>query len=310
MTTSTVPNTMPDNVAATTPSICFVIPYFGVWPFWFPFFLKSCEFNRSIHWLLFSDCGIPAELPSNVRIIEYSISDYCRRVSDSLGIVFAPEKTYKLCDLKPALGLVHEQEVRDFDFWAFGDIDVVYGDLRRYFDADRLMHYDIFSTHRRRISGHLCLLRNNRLMREAFMSVPNWQGLLSNPEHVAFDESAFSRLFVRHKNWPDWLANLVKPFQQWTRRTENIEAFSTPNAGVRWIDGTMSFPEAWLWDHGRLTNDLNGDRQFPYLHFMAWKQRDWPEQSLQWTPEYAATLATGRWQISSRGFSKTRGSLC
>lgn len=291
------------NAADVTPSICFVIPYFGKWPFWFPFFLKSCEHNPSINWLLYSDCGTPAETPSNVRIVGISFSDYCRKVSQALGIRFVPEKPYKLCDLKPALGLVHEQELRNFDFWAFGDIDVVYGDLRLHFDAERLGRRDIFSTHRRRISGHLCLLRNTQPMREAFMKVPHWDSLLSGPRHVAFDESAFSHLFVRHKNWPDWLADLVKPLHRLPRMTENMEAFSTPNAGVPWIDGSMTFPEAWLWDHGRLTNDLDGDRQFPYLHFMAWKQREWPEQSLAWSPELAAILATGRWRISSRGFA-------
>lgn len=290
------------------PSICFLIPYFGKWPFWFPFFLKSCNHNPSINWLFFSDCGIPEALPTNVRIVEISFFDYCQNVSQALGICFKPDQPYKLCDLKPALGLVHEQELRNFDFWAFGDIDVIYGDLRTYFDSDRLSRRDIFSTHRRRISGHLCILRNNHAMREAFMSVPSWHRLLSEPQHVAFDESAFSRLFVRHKNWPNWLADLASPLHRWTRKTENIEAFSTPNAGVPWIDGSKNFPEAWFWNHGRLTNNLDENRQFPYLHFMAWKQREWRELSLDWTPELAAIAASNQWQISARGITAPKKS--
>ncbi|MFT3848006.1 MAG: hypothetical protein QM739_04830 [Propionivibrio sp.] len=284
------------------PSICFVIPYFGKWPLWFPFFLKSCEFNPTVTWHLHTDCGTPDSLPANVRVFDCTFTEYCQRVSVTLHITFTPESPYKLCDLKPTLGVVHEEELRPFDFWAFGDIDVIYGDIRRYFTAERLARHDIFSTHRRRISGHFCLLRNNRQMREAFMSVHGWQELLSTRTHVAFDESAFSRLFVRHKNWPDWLADLAKPLHKWARRTENVEAYSTPNASVRWLDGSLDFPETWFWDHGHLTNNRDKEHEFPYLHFMTWKQRDWPERTFGWSPELTTVLATLRWQVSAQGF--------
>ncbi len=286
----------------TGPSICFIIPYFGEWPFWFPFFLKSCEFNPTVTWHLHTDCGTPEDLPPNVKIFDSTFSDYCQRVSEVLHINFTPELPYKLCDLKPALGMVHEDELRPFDFWAFGDIDVIYGDIRRYFTTDRLERHDIFSTHRRRISGHLCLMRNNGDMRKAFMSVRGWQAYLCNPRHVTFDESAFSRLFVRHKNWPDWLADLANPLHKWAKRTENVESFSTPNASVPWTDGRLDFPDVWFWDHGRLTNDRDKGREFPYLHFMAWKQKDWPERGLAWEPNLVSLLAAHRWQVSSRGF--------
>lgn len=284
------------------PSICFVIPYFGRWPFWFPFFLESCRANPTIHWRLHTDCGTPDAVPDNVRIVDTTFDAYCRRVSDALGISFRPENPYKLCDLKPALGHIHRDELNAYDFWAFGDIDLVYGDLRQYFTADRLSRRDIFSTHRRRISGHCCLLRNTPRMREAFMAVARWRSLLGDGGHVAFDESAFSRLFVRHKNWPDWLADLAKPFHTWARRTENVEAFSTPSAGLPWIDGSRDFPAAWYWTAGRLTNDRDGAREFPYFHFMTWKQREWRAENIGGKTDAAAVAASGRWQISSTGF--------
>ncbi len=290
---------------ASAPAICFVIPYFGRWPFWFPFFLESCRANPTIRWILHSDCGTPASVPDNVRIVDTTFDAYCHRASDALKISFRPKNPYKLCDLKPALGYIHRDELHDFDFWAFGDIDLVYGDLRKYFTAERLSRHDIFSTHRRRISGHCCLLRNTPLMREAFMAVVGWQSLLSKDEHVAFDESAFSRLFVRHKNWPGWLADLAKPFHYWARRTENVEAFSTPNAGLAWIDGSQDFPATWYWDTGRLTNDRDEAREFPYLHFMTWKQREWQTGNVAGGTDAEAIATTGRWQISAEGFRRT-----
>lgn len=113
--------TMAEEHGPGDPSIC-LSSYFGHWPFWFPFFLESCRSNPGIHWILHSDCGIPENAPPNVTLVETSFDDYCRQVSSALGIDFAPTNPYKLCDLKPALGLVHQEELKKYDFWAFGDL--------------------------------------------------------------------------------------------------------------------------------------------------------------------------------------------
>lgn len=110
--------------------ICLLIPYFGRWPFWMPFFLRTCKRNADIDWLFFSDCGVPDDLPNNVRIIPISFADYCQLVSERLGISFKPDNPYKLCDIKPALGHIHADHLDGFDFWGFSDIDLIYGDLR------------------------------------------------------------------------------------------------------------------------------------------------------------------------------------
>jgi len=56
--------------------ICLIIPYFGKWPSWMPYYFKSCEFNPTITWLLFTDCGKPKNCPKNVKIINFSINDF------------------------------------------------------------------------------------------------------------------------------------------------------------------------------------------------------------------------------------------
>ena len=158
--------------------------------------------ERRYRLALFSDCGTPDDLPDNVQIVPISFVDYCQLVSERLGIPFKPANPYKLCDIKPALGHIHAEHLADVDFWGFSDIDLVYGQLRGYFSEERLARYDLLSTHARRVSGHLCLLRNNERMRQAFMRVPGWQACFEDPEHRAFDEAAFSRLFIRRKTGP------------------------------------------------------------------------------------------------------------
>ncbi|MBS7662258.1 hypothetical protein I0D00_09955 [Pseudomonas lalucatii] len=286
------------------PSICFVIPYFGRWPFWMPFFLESCRRNPDVDWLLFSDCGVPADLPENVRVESISYADYCALVAQRLNIPFAPENAYKLCDIKPALGFIHADRLAGYDFWAFGDIDLVFGRLRDYFTAERLARRDLFSTHERRVSGHLCLMRNTQRMREAFMRMPHWQARFCDQQHHALDEGAFSRIFLWRKNFPRPLFKLVGLFNPWRRRSEFREAFSTPSGCIPWTDGGFVFPTRWFWHEGRLSNDLDSGREFPYFHFVVWKRDAWPALELPSAEAVERLAREPVWQISAQGFQQ------
>lgn len=269
---------MDDLISSKLSSICIVIPYFGKWPLWMPFYWETCRFNDTVNWLFYTDCGRPENCPPNVKIVNISYSSYCNLISDRLSLKFNPSNPYKLCDIKPLLGHLHQEELHGYDFWAFGDVDVVYGDLRAYFDEDRLSTKDLFSTMARRVSGHLCLIRNTHDMRLAYQRVSDWQKLISKNEHVAFDEKAYSKVFLRHKNSPKWVRYISAIFDPWLQRAEFVEAFSTPNAKLNWVDGTKNFPHKWFWNMGRLTNDIDGDKVFPYFHFMVWKSV-WKEGS-------------------------------
>ncbi|QMV64119.1 DUF6625 family protein [Pseudomonas berkeleyensis] len=284
------------------PRLLFLVPYFGRWPFWMPFFLASCRFNPDVRWLFFTDCGVPKDAPDNVRFRSMSFADYCSKVSAALGVDFQPRNPYKLCDLKPALGYIHCAELEGVDFWGVSDIDLVYGDLCSYFTSERLERFDFLSTHERRVSGHLCLFRNNERMLTAFMKVPGWQAALSSDQHRAFDEGAFSRLFIRNKNWPAPLRRLSDAWNPWRHRCEFSEAFSTPNGRIPWHDGSFEFPQRWIWREGQLFNDRDGSRQFPYFHFIGWKCDAWPTCSEQELMEDAALAAMDSWSITPKGF--------
>lgn len=283
------------------PSIRFLIPYFGRWPAWMPFFVETVRWNPTIDWFFYTDCGPIPNCPPNIRLKNIPFSEYCEHVSTTLKIDFKPSSPYKLCDLKPAYGYLHAEDLKGVDFWAFGDIDIVLGDLRAYFTTQRLAKKDLFSTHARRISGHMCLIRNTREFNEAFMRIPPWQALYSADRHYAADEGPFTRLFLKHKNLPSGLANLLGNLYRLRRRSEFIEAFSTPDGNVPWHNGSLKFPDVWTWKDGKLRNNEDGNRLFPYLHFFVWK-RTWGENgSLAVKPEMLGNLSLG-FEVRRDGF--------
>jgi len=255
-------------------SIAIIIPYFGKWPEWFELYLETCKFNESINWFFLTDCEIPNATYSNVSFIEFTFAKYKALVSSKLGINFNPDSPYKLCDIRPALGYIHQDIIEGFDYYGFGDIDVVYGNIRKFY-TDDILTYNCISSHRNRISGHLCLFKNTLLNKEVFFKIENWQSLFLDKNHLGIDESKLTKIYLRHKKYPEWLRKIYGFHDPYQRSCYFKEQYSTILFPHPWVDGTMEHPQLWYWRKGKLTNNKDGNREFMYLHFMNWKSSLW-----------------------------------
>ena len=255
------------------PKILLIVPYFGQWPFWFDFFLQSCRFNPTVNWLLIGDAEAPQNPPANVAFKPLAYGDYLSQVSERLGIAFEPTRPYKLCDLKPMYGYLHAEALTGYDFWGFCDLDVVFGDLR-HFLREALTKYEVISAHATRISGHFALFRNTPVLREAFFRMDGWKECLCDQKNHQLDEKAFSRLFIRYKNYPAWLRPYIPGYNRLGVRSLFVERYSTPDCRIPWTDGSRDFPSEWYWQEGKLKNNRSDD-EFMYFHFLYWKQNFW-----------------------------------
>jgi hypothetical protein len=262
-------------MSESDPTILVLIPWFGRWPKWLRFFLESCRWNPTIDWLLISDSGMPPDLPPNVRLIDFTLEDYKNFISTRLKIDARNITPYKLCDLKPALGAIHSEAIAGYDYWAFGDLDVIYGDIRSIYTPEILVH-DVISTHAATVAGHFTLIRNTPRMVNAFRRVRGWRSLLSTARHRSFDEHHFGHMFAP--------IDRKRPWQR--LRSPNmggallVERYSTAVSPIVWTDGSFDYPAEWYWREGRLTNDRDPDRSFLYLHFMAWQSNRWTNESV------------------------------
>lgn len=258
--------------------ICILMPYFGVWPFWIDLYFQSCKFNEDIDWFFFSDCGKRDIFPNNVYYHEISFDEYKKIVSEKLKINFNPSSAYKICDIRPAFGFIHEDIIANYDFWGFGDLDLLYGDLREFYTEELLSKYDVFSNHATRISGHLSLFRNNVLTKYAYLKIKNWEALFSDKKHFAVDERAFSKVFLKHKNLPLKVRNFLNKLYPLNRKAFFYESYTTPNGCIKWKDGTFNFPEKWFWEKGKIYNSFD-HQYYPYFHFALWKKESWKQSN-------------------------------
>jgi hypothetical protein len=254
-------------------SIVILIDYFGSWPKWFPVFLASCKSNSTVNWILRTDCEIPQDAPSNVRFIHTSYASYIEKISSSLDIKFKPAHSYKICDARPMCGDIFYDDIKDYDYFGFGDLDVIYGDIRKFY-TDEVLSFDVISTHAGMISGHLSLFKNTERLRKAYLEIHDWKEHLENPESTRFDEDVFSSLFFRDRT-PN-VRSLPGGARPLDLEVYDKEQYSTVFHPMRWHDGLENHPDVWFWKDGAVTNHRNSGRDYLYLHLMNF-------QSMRWT---------------------------
>jgi len=283
----------------SSPTILMLVPYFGRWPKWLRFYLETCRWNPTISWLLISDCGTPEDLPPNVGFKAISFADYKAQISAALGIDTRHLTPYKLCDIRPAMGVIHSDVIAPYDYWGYGDIDVIYGDIRSIYTPD-IFTYDVISTHHHMVSGHFTLIRNSARLANAFRRVRGWRRLLESPRPRRFDERYFSNMFS-------------SPYRLWRRLRSPflggallVERNSTV-AKIIGPDGSADYAKEWYWREGRLTNDRQSDRGFLYFHFMDWQSNRWtkapiaPWQCLT-TLDHLAPERFTKFRVNREGF--------
>jgi len=174
-------------------NIAFVIAYIGDFPWYFPYFLHSCHYNLSIDFLIFTDNqDTSIHLPENVKFIPYSIEQFKVDAAKVLGFEVSVESGYKLCDFKPAYGLIFSDWIKDYNFWGYCDVDVIFGNIRSFMTDELLNEYDIISARHDYLTGCFALYRNNQFMRELFKQSKDYRKVFTDPRNFFFDETNFA----------------------------------------------------------------------------------------------------------------------
>jgi len=250
-------------------SIKIIITHFGPWPEWLPLFLETCRWNPTIDWLLQSDQPYRFGPVCNVQYRHMTVASYKALLRSKLGISPVLTTYYKVCDFRPTYGIVFKDDVAGYDFFGYGDLDVLYGDIRHFCSQSVLANHDIISTHNWCLSGHFALIRNTDWLVNAFRFIPQWKVLLQDERPCRFDEDVFTQALLALTTFsPSYCDSIVKGKHASLYLKEQFTTPLTPNL---WLDGSLVHPRRWCWDSGHLTNDKDGSREFIYLHFMNYR---------------------------------------
>lgn len=225
--------------------------------------------------LLCAEKTPPSSLPANVKHVPMKNEEIWARIEKSTSIKLEQRPGHKLCDFRPFFGLAFQDHLREYKFWGFCDIDIMFGDLGKFFDEQALASLDVFSAHAKQFVGHFTFLRNREDINRLGFEIPNWQQLCQSPiaEHV--DEERFSGVLKRHPEirWarPESLdLEIEKPLCR--------HAITFSFAG-KIADFVQPIDPVVTWQKGALQMEWKGKRktELLYVHFMGLKHSwHWP----------------------------------
>lgn len=233
-------------------TIGLILPYFlckkGAWPEYIDWHLASCKANDTIDFWIFTDDKslVKWESVNNIHFVYMSFDECVRLIKTKLGNVQI-DTPYKLCDYKPAYGVIFEDYISEYDFWGHYDCDLIYGNIRHYFTQDKLSKYDKLM-----VLGHVSAYKNNDEGKHFFcLKRPEnskykeytWEKVSSSTQHFGYDEWSGVPQLVR-ENGKSILWDLESFSNTYEKKVykhvldKNV-AFNRPFQVWHWKDGIL-----------------------------------------------------------------------
>ena len=117
------------------PLVVFIV-FFGELPPWLPLTLQSMAANANVSFVVVGDAAAPAVLPPNVHFEQIGFVAMQTRLSEHIagGNRSAVRYTfhYKANDIKPLAAELYPHLAAGYEWWAWADLDVVFGDLLKF----------------------------------------------------------------------------------------------------------------------------------------------------------------------------------
>lgn len=269
-------------------SIAVICVYFGKLPSYYGVWQKSCEYNPSIDFLLFTDQIIPVHA-KNIHVITMEFDDMKTLVDKAMGQHVALEFPYKMCDLRPMYGLIFEEYIQGYDYWGHCDMDMVFGDLQSFFDKYEIDKYDKFLN-----LGHLSIYKNTPEINQRFKCegsrCGSWKKIISEREGHNFDEVV--GIYQIYK---------ANGFSVFDKRiyADIATVYKRFRCALKDINYDQ---QVYYWENGKTYRDywVNGEKkteEFIYIHF---KRRVFEAPTFE--PEMVDSF-----YIGPNGFSEKKG---
>lgn len=257
--------------------IALLYPYYGKFPWYFKFFIESCKYNPSVDFIIFTDIKIVQELPKNVIVIKYSFLELKKLIIEKVGFSVSLTSPYKLCDFKPAYGVIFSEFITDYDFWGHGDIDLIFGNIRMFMTDEVLDNFDVISVRDEYVTGFFTLFRNNESINKLYKESKDYKFVFQNEKNFVFDEcgNLFSELQAGESIFEleseiETMTHVIKKLNQENKIRAYFDFFVVEGipGNLLWDNGTLSFKD----QYEILLYHLITFKNFPHSIPFFWKK--------------------------------------
>lgn len=177
--------------------ILFICPYFGTYPNYFNLTLNSIKNNPTINWLIITDINKKYDYPNNVKVIYMTFNELQKKVQLCFDFKIALNTPFKMCDFRPAYGIIFKEYIVGYDFWGHCDFDCVYGNLRKFLPENVLN-----SNERIYCLGHMSLYKNTDKLNNMFKNKldinTDYKKIFTHDKSYSFDEMGIIRILTKN----------------------------------------------------------------------------------------------------------------
>ena len=232
-------------------TIAIIICYMGKLPWYFTYFTHTCSHNQSIDFFIISDDKTyKYPLPTNVHLVFKTLEEINDLATNKLGFNTKILSAYKLCDFKPTYGLLFSELIEKYDFWGHGDIDIIYGNIRKFITSDVLNAHDIIAIRHDFLTGYFLLFKNNDKMKFLFTHSKDYIKVLASDQHFCFDETNFcftqfemDTHYSNIKSEVESMTHVVKRLneEKYIRAYFDFHVIEGAYGKLSWTNGTLMY---------------------------------------------------------------------
>lgn len=252
------------------PKICVISVYFGKLPNYLPLWLKSCQENQTIDFLLVTDQVPTVALPSNVHLLPYTLDKMRQRITEMVGFEVALARPYKCCDYRPLYGLLFAEQLQGYDYWGHCDMDMMFGDIRAFADKYQLEKYDKFLP-----LGHLSLYRNTAEVNGRYQldgahyadKAIDYKIVFSNEKSFIFDEIPGMFSIYKKHHFPVFTKRIFVDIASIFVRYRMIDVYEgDPTTVINYKQQIFYWENGKIW-RAYLKNGKIFNEEYIYIHF-------------------------------------------
>ncbi len=256
----------------TTKKIALIECWLGKFPPWYNLYLLTCLRNPEVDWIVFHDQPPPARHPKNVTFHSLTRSELEDKAARLFGRKISISGGYKICDLRPAYGVLFRDYLSNYVYWGYADNDVFFGNISAFITDELLANYEVVSACRCCTSGQFTIFRNAGICARIHEIIPEYVEALSRHEYAGLDELSLDTSLLNyrlesirvHRRQLQIFDTCDEKWKQWAERLE-LEEKGHLNE-LFWEGGET------VWQDGD-TVHIASQKPAMFMHFMTWKKR-------------------------------------
>lgn len=180
--------------------ICLIQVWFGELPFYFEDHLKTCNDQKNVDFLFFTDQIHDQRLKfasANIKIKYLTPEIYENLFYKKIGFQIKLQNFRKLCDHKVLYSHLFDSFLQQYDYVGAYDIDIFWGDiynlLKNHLNEELISIGD--DKYYPGIRGPFFIWKNNGIYNKYYQQIKNIQNLLQESDYQSLDETFLIKVF-------------------------------------------------------------------------------------------------------------------